>query len=91
MDDIISGSYWTQAYCEKEKLDYEEQNESFFDLLQTAINAHCGEKIALYIHGDTVDSEFEENRVARLDAHRKSDIGFRKGGTAIYAGFPVCE
>lgn len=29
MDDIISGSYWTQAYCEKEKLDYEEQNESF--------------------------------------------------------------
>lgn len=49
MDDIISGSYWTQAYCEKEKLDYEEQNESFFDLLQTAINAHCGEKIALYI------------------------------------------
>ena len=60
MDDIISGSYWTQAYCEKEKLDYEEQNESFFDLLQTAINAHCGEKIALYIHGDTVDSEFEE-------------------------------
>ena len=23
MNDIISGSYWTQAYCEKEKLDYE--------------------------------------------------------------------
>ena len=60
MNDIISGSYWTQAYCEKEKLDYEEQNESFFDLLQAAISAHCGEKIALYIHGDPVDSEFEE-------------------------------
>lgn len=48
MNDIISGSYWTQAYCEKEKLDYEEQNESFFDLLQAAISTHCGEKIALY-------------------------------------------
>lgn len=60
MNDIISGSYWTQAYCEKEKLDYEEQNNSFFDLLQTAINPRRGEKIALYIHGDTVDSEFEE-------------------------------
>lgn len=60
MNGIISGSYWTQVYCEKEKLDYEEQNKSFFDLLQAAISAHCGEKIALYIHGDPVDSEFEE-------------------------------
>ena len=60
MNGIISGSYWTQVYCEREKLDYEEQNKSFFDLLQAAISAHCGEKIALYIHGDPVDSEFEE-------------------------------